>query len=412
MDEPVGRLVARLRVSSGLSQPRLAERLAVTSGVTTVTRHEVSRWERGERIPSTFWLRHLAAVLDCELDTLEAAVAAAREGRDRRHLSTVPPRIPGLDAIRDVLTGYDRLLGDRAPVDDPTGLAGRAVSVHAAYKAARYEHAAELLPGVLRVADALDGFHGDGAAAVQLARCSAYAAAAKLLIKVGEGQLGWLCADRATHAAVAAESPTADGLAAYEVACALRRVGRGDDAEHVAVGAAERLMRDTTGAPEPLSLAGLLWLQAAVMAARRSDKAGAAERLAIADRLGERLGEDGNHAWTAFGPTNVRIHRASVAAELGDPYAVLELSTAIDTSVMPAGLVGRRTQVHLDLAWAQFQARQDAAAVLQLQLAERIASEAVRHNATARGLVHDLVRRGRRPVPALQGLAERAGVLT
>jgi hypothetical protein len=63
-----------------------------------------------------------------------------------------------------------------------------------------------------------------------------------------------------------------------------------------------------------------------------------------------------------------------------------------------------------DLAWAQFQAGQDATAVLHLQQAEHVAPESVRHNSKARGLVYGLVRRGRRPMPALHGLAERAGV--
>ena len=34
----------------------------------------------------------------------------------------------------------------------------------------------------------------------------------------------------------------------------------------------------------------------------------------VAALLAEQLGEDANHAWTAFGPTNVAIHRVSAAA--------------------------------------------------------------------------------------------------
>lgn len=89
----------------------------------------------------------------------------------------------------------------------------------------------------------------------------------------------------------------------------------------------------------------------------------------------------------------------------------MELATQVNTSAMPAGLLGRRSQVHLDLAWAQYQASQDAAAVLHLQQAEHVAPESVRHNAKARGLVYGLVRRGRRPISALHAMAERAGVL-
>jgi hypothetical protein len=45
--------------------------------------------------------------------------------------------------------------------------------------------------------------------------------------------------------------------------------------------------------PDHISLAGLLWLLSAVIAARRSDRAEAQARLATAERLGELLGHDG-----------------------------------------------------------------------------------------------------------------------
>jgi transcriptional regulator with XRE-family HTH domain len=79
--ESVGALLARVRVAQGRSQLRVAELLCAVAGTATVTRHEVSRWEREERIPSTYWLRWLAVVLDVPLGELERA---AREARHRR----------------------------------------------------------------------------------------------------------------------------------------------------------------------------------------------------------------------------------------------------------------------------------------------------------------------------------------
>jgi transcriptional regulator with XRE-family HTH domain len=58
-----GRYLAALRRESGKSQRRLAKLLCEVSGRDTVTRHEVSRWERGGRVP-TSWLPDLATVLD------------------------------------------------------------------------------------------------------------------------------------------------------------------------------------------------------------------------------------------------------------------------------------------------------------------------------------------------------------
>jgi transcriptional regulator with XRE-family HTH domain len=82
--ESIGALLARVRSEHGISQLRLAERLCAASGLSTVTRSEVSRWEREERIPSGYWLRWLALVLDLPLGRLERATAVARQHRRRR----------------------------------------------------------------------------------------------------------------------------------------------------------------------------------------------------------------------------------------------------------------------------------------------------------------------------------------
>lgn len=72
-----GAYLARLRRDAGRSQRQLAERLCVLSGVCSVTRHEVSRWERGERIPDT-WLPLLAQALGVPYRELERSAACAR----------------------------------------------------------------------------------------------------------------------------------------------------------------------------------------------------------------------------------------------------------------------------------------------------------------------------------------------
>jgi transcriptional regulator with XRE-family HTH domain len=87
--ETIGTLLARVRGEQGITQLRLAARLCAAAGVATVTRNEISRWEREERIPSGYWLSWLAVVLNVALEELERAAAAAR----RRRLSriAVPP---------------------------------------------------------------------------------------------------------------------------------------------------------------------------------------------------------------------------------------------------------------------------------------------------------------------------------
>jgi hypothetical protein len=87
--ETLGALLARVRSAQGRSQLRVAELLCASSGTATVTRHEVSRWERDLRLPSRYWLRWLAVALDVPLDELERAAAATRARR------VPPPRDTG-----------------------------------------------------------------------------------------------------------------------------------------------------------------------------------------------------------------------------------------------------------------------------------------------------------------------------
>ncbi|MFC4912228.1 AAA family ATPase [Actinomadura gamaensis] len=70
-----GRYLARLR--GDRSQRQQADLLCDVSGRATLTRHEVSRWERGERIPDD-WLPHIARVSNAPLAVLEAKAAHAR----------------------------------------------------------------------------------------------------------------------------------------------------------------------------------------------------------------------------------------------------------------------------------------------------------------------------------------------
>jgi hypothetical protein len=124
------------------------------------------------------------------------------------------------------------------------------------------------------------------------------------------------------------------------------------------------------------------------------------------------LGDDGNHAWTAFGPTNVAIHRVSVAAELGDPAGALAAAGDVDIDRLPSGLYSRRAQIHLDLAWAQSQRKRDAEATLHLLEAERTAPESIRYNVMARETLREMLSRQRKqPSRTLTDLAARAGAL-
>ncbi|RSM54871.1 transcriptional regulator, partial [Actinoplanes sp. ATCC 53533] len=147
----------------------------------------------------------------------------------------------GLGEVRRFLSRYDNLLGI-APLEPiaPPSLNASVTAAHEAYQAARYEDVIAGLPSLLSDADVLHRTAvGDERRDALLGYSSAYAVAAKLLTKVGAGDLSLLAADRCASAAVEADSMTARGMAAYQVVCALLRSERPEDAEPLAVRMAE-----------------------------------------------------------------------------------------------------------------------------------------------------------------------------
>jgi transcriptional regulator with XRE-family HTH domain len=93
--ESLGTLLAQLRAERGLSQLRLAERLCAAAGVSTVSRHEVSRWERQVRVPGPFWLGWLAAVLEVPHERLARARPAHRRPGEPRTTGAAAGRPAG-----------------------------------------------------------------------------------------------------------------------------------------------------------------------------------------------------------------------------------------------------------------------------------------------------------------------------
>lgn len=396
----IGERIGAYRKRKGIPQETLA-------GLVGKSRSWLSQVERGIRgVDKLSTINDLAAVLRVQPSDLV--------GQDWKYAPNGSPEVESVAAVRAHLASYSHLLArqpEMAPWPLPQ-LRAATVEVHRSYQAAKYAATARVLPDLLRAADAYDGFSGRSSREIHLARCMAYAAASKLLTKMGESELAWITADRASHAAMAADSPAARGLAAYQIACALHRAERTDEAEQVATGAAEQLVPlATSDMPDLVSLAGSNLLLAAVIAAQRADRSSASERLTRAEQLSEQLAHDGNHAWTAFGPTNVQIHRASVAAELGDPRAVIREATMVDSDRLPSGLHSRRVQVHLDLAWAQTQAHNDAEAVFHLHAVNRQAAEVLRFNTIAREALRELLRRSRSTSPALSALATSARIV-
>ena len=396
----IGDRIAAYRKRRGMSQITLA-------GLVGRSESWLSQVERGVRdVDSLAVIRDLAAALKVSTDTL-IGTALSAPAADAGHLAT--------DPLRRYLDGYTQLLtAPQTPSMTAVDLLQAAEELNGHYQAARYDEALNTSPGLLAPVDALA--RTDDTAAATHAYVSAYVIVAKVLHKVGEHRLAALAADRAATMAGRPNTTNVDrGLAAREVVGALLYTGQADAAEALAVDMALSLQAGPQPVDDPdiLSLRGSLLLLAAVIAARRTERYEALDRLHQAEGIADQLGYDGNHCWTAFGPTNVAIHAVSIAAELGDASEAVRLSQRVDPANLPAGLTSRRAQLHLDLAWAYTQHRRDAEATLQLLEAERVAPQLIQYHPIIRDAVRELVTRSRTGnTGILHDLAIRAGILT
>jgi hypothetical protein len=225
--------------------------------------------------------------------------------------------------------------------------------------------------------------------------------------------LAWTAADHAVTAAEHAGAGLLAVMSAFRLAHAFTRRKRTAQARDLVTSAASALQRSGTHRdPERMSVLGGLHLAGALAAAAEFDRAAAERSLAAARRVAEGLGADRNDYWTAFGPTNVRIHQISAAVAFGDAAMAVETGETLDLQHLPAGLAGRRSQVSLDLARGYAQQRHDAAAVNMLLDAERAAPQLVRYDAATRDVLALMLRREHRAsTPQLRPLARRAGVI-
>ena len=400
--EVAGQRIARARRRRGLSQ-------AVLAGLAGRSESWLSQVERGKRdVDSHSVLVRLAEVLHVDIEELAGSDDGDERGR-RVH--------PAASLIEQAMMAYGAS-GTSAGNDESDRqvnldyLRAKARSAYQSYQATRYDTTGRLLPGLIRDAETAARSVGTASSDACQVRVLVYDTAAALLSRVGEPFLAWAAADRARSAAEYAGDPLLAAASAWRLSYMITGRKHPQEALGLAMTAAAALERAMHApSPEQLSVYGALHLAAATAAAACYDRAITEAVLAKARSIADRTGE-ANHMGTAFGPANVTIHAISTSLRLGDPRTATQTGEALDTAAMPVGLVGRRTQVNLDLARAYAMCRKDAAAVNLLLAAERLSPQLVRYDQATRGVLTELLRREHRPsTPELRPLAHRAGVI-
>jgi transcriptional regulator with XRE-family HTH domain len=395
----IGEKIARARRRRGLSQ-------AVLAGLVGRSESWLSQVERGQRaVDNHTVITALAEILGLAVDELTTKK------------STAMTRYEAATSIRQAMLSYNglsamidrRLVG--GSVESIVWLRHEIRQVNSLYQATHYDEVGRRLPRLI-VATELGSRHSPPAQrrAYHCLRSLTYHCTTTTLRRVGQPELAWVAADRSLAAAQEAERPLLAAVSAYRlgyVLVRLREIGRALD---MVLKAAESLSKIASPSARPVL--GGLYLVAVTAAAAAYDQAGVHQHLTQAQKVAESIGEDRNDFWTAFGTTNVIIHEVSAAAEFGDARRAISASERLSLSTLAPGLVGRRSQVHLDLARAYAVQRKDAASVNMLLEAERLSPELVRYGSRPRDLLTQLLKREHRAsTPQLRPLARRAGII-
>jgi transcriptional regulator with XRE-family HTH domain len=342
-------------------------------------------------------------------------------------LGKEPERRPGsvncidqveVEEIRSALERYDQISAffyappEQPPLDEMRKAVGHAWLT---YQHAKYGVLARTLPKLLRDAQAADTAHANGEVGLDAAHLlgQVYQIASSALRKLGEHELSWLAADRSIAVSQRAGDQLLAGIASYRVGSALLALGRARPALEVNVNIANRLAPTCTesATPERLSVYGMLLLNGAMAAARIGDSATVRDLIKGAYDAARSLGGDFNHYWTCFGPTNVELHRAAAAVELGEGRLAVETHEQLDLGGFTALLPERRAHHFIDLARGLAQVGDVDRASEMLLEGDRLAPSEIRCRPIAHEVLSDVLRRTRgTPSAPVAELAENMGV--
>jgi hypothetical protein len=262
---------------------------------------------------------------------------------------------------------------------------------------------APLLPGLLHDAVAYPGTNALTRIAYEASVC---------LRNLGYRDLAWPAAKIAIAASRDIDDPAWMGAADFvytlalpmEAAASARRVG-------------ERSLTDLQRAaadPQARQMLGQVHLSAAMSSAVARDVATAEAHLTEAEREAATLGDPDGTGFNLsyFGPTNVRLWKMSILAELGEYGKVLELARDLPVDGIP--VANRRQSYHMTLGRAlAHNGKADKLALIELAKAERAAPAPFRLNPVIRDVVSTMITRAKRKAVAeeLTAMATRLGVI-
>ena len=368
----------------------------------------VDKVERGERRLDKFSTLHqLATVLQISVDALL--------GRTESTARVTPADPIDLDGIRVALARFAPVAYLGASGNGPL-LHEVARSVDHAwltFQYARYDALIVALPKLLRSAQAAEACQsGDNAVRATNLLGQVYQIISSVTRKLGAFDLARLAAERSIAFALRADDPLLAGTGTTRFANALLATGDNRAAFEANVVMAHRLAPDgpTWADPDRVSVYGSLLLQAAMAAAHLGDNASVGELLREAKVASDSLGTDENRYRTCFGPTNVELHRAAAAIELGEGRQAVGIHARLSRRQFGGLLPERRAQHLLDVARGHLMVGELGRAGEALIGADRQAPTEVRTRPIAHDVMTEILRRTKGVPPSLvTELADRMG---
>lgn len=359
-----GARIKRLRLERHLTQRALSD-------LSTVPYSTLTKTEQGVIPASPHVIASLARAMRVEVSTITGQPYASELRADELDVLIRP--------IREALDVYD--LGadpDISPRPHQL-LADDAEQLLADVRAGEIKRAAGQVAGLIQ--EATTAAHTADSTEGWLLLASTYRTAYDVATKLGFGDLAGMALTRMDWAAQRGSNAVIGGMYRYMRALTYLREGQFRTGDRlVKLGLAT--LQQGEPSRERDVVTGQLHLGAAVMAGRAHDQDQAVGHLDEAGRIAERTGEAVKVHWLSFGPTNVAVHRVSVAAEL-DEYA--KAATVGGGIRFPRDWpASRRSHHYAELARAQMWTGDLDGAFANLLAARKAAPQQARYHATVR----------------------------
>ncbi|MGW2511258.1 helix-turn-helix domain-containing protein [Streptomyces scopuliridis] len=359
-----GARIKRLRKERHLTQRALSD-------LSTVPYSTLTKTEQGVLPASPHLIASLARALRVDVATITGQPYVTELRADELDILIRP--------IRESLDVYD-LGADPDITPRPHQLlADDAEDLLVIVRAGEIKRAAGQVAGLIQ--EATTAAHTAGTTKGWLLLASTYRTAYDVAAKLGFGDLAAIALSRMDWAAQRGSDAVVGGMYRYMRALTYLREGQYRTGDRLVTLGLATLEQADAGRERDV-VTGQLHLGAAVMAGRAQDKARAEEHLGQAEEIARGTGEAAKVHWLSFGPTNVAVHRVSVAAELDQYEEAARVGRAI---TMPRGWpASRRSHHHAELARAQMWTGDLEAAFANLLSARKAAPQQARYHATVR----------------------------